>query len=572
MDTHEQQQAKSFLQALWRQKSQNSFILIWTLPGKLSYWSTDVETAARYATAQTGKNVYVGAALSPKNFGPDERCLAERTAGIGGLWMDIDILDPAHKKQNLPPTIEDARLLLTDCGLAPSAVIHSGHGLQAWWFFQEIWMFGTPEERTRAARLTEKWKIHFRQLAKTRGWDADATHDLARVMRMPGTFNQNGTPVVPVQILALEPEIRYTVEDIEEFVAELNIAEVNLNSTRRLTGDGNPTRRGKAGFILNPSATPPFDKWEALKEAEPKARLSWERKRKDIQDTSSSGYDMSLANIAMQAGWNDQEIVDLLVASNRKHGGTLKRESYYALTLDKARAHEVVFSESNDDEDEPGAASTSSDPWNNASKGDATGPASKEKEKNKKKELSQVLGVEMVRIIKYLSDPPSYTIETGGGQVRLGPVTNLIGQAQLRNKLADASKVHIKNFKSGEWHKIAQSLLDLCEDQDPGQEATERGVAHEWLREYFHQQPEPREMDQDAIEAQLPFLKGGQRCFFFTHFFKMLRIQGEHIDRREVSLILKAYGCEPDKITLTVDGKRTSRGIWTVPNDNSSGE
>ena len=47
---------------------------------------------------------------------------------------------------------------------------------------------------------------------------------------------------------------------------------------------------------------------------------------------------MSMATIALGAGWPDQEVVNLMICWRRKHGHDLKlRENYYAVTLDKAR-------------------------------------------------------------------------------------------------------------------------------------------------------------------------------------------------------------------------------------------
>ena len=64
----------------------------------------------------------------------------------------------------------------------------------------------------------------------------------------------------------------------------------------------------------------------------PKFRKSWE------QDRSASAYDMSMATIALGAGWSDHEVVNLLICWRRKHGHDLKlREGYYEITLAKAK-------------------------------------------------------------------------------------------------------------------------------------------------------------------------------------------------------------------------------------------
>ncbi|MHC4834260.1 MAG: AAA family ATPase, partial [Planctomycetota bacterium] len=60
----------------------------------------------------------------------------------------------------------------------------------------------------------------------------------------------------------------------------------------------------------------------------------------DLRDTSASAYDLSLATIACLAGWRDQQVADLLVASRRTHdghAGKALRRDYVVRTLAKAR-------------------------------------------------------------------------------------------------------------------------------------------------------------------------------------------------------------------------------------------
>lgn len=109
--------------------------------------------------------------------------------GIPGLWVDIDIYNPiAHKKDNLPKSIEDAMNLLLD-NIPPSIVVHSGYGLHVWWVFKEAWYFESQEEKEQAQELLTNLQANIRQRAAAQGWHLDNTSDLARVMRIPGTLN-----------------------------------------------------------------------------------------------------------------------------------------------------------------------------------------------------------------------------------------------------------------------------------------------------------------------------------------------------------------------------------------------
>jgi hypothetical protein len=137
------------------------------------------------------ENVYIGCGLRGQNFGSTLRGERADVIAIPGLWLDIDY-GKGHKKPNLPPTEEDARLLIKDMGPAPTMIVQSGRGLQAWWVFREPWLLDTEEDRAKAERLTKGWSTTLRAHAKARGWDADQVGDLPRVMRLPGLWNHKG--------------------------------------------------------------------------------------------------------------------------------------------------------------------------------------------------------------------------------------------------------------------------------------------------------------------------------------------------------------------------------------------
>ena len=56
-------------------------------------------------------------------------------------------------------------------------------------FFKELWGFESDRERQRAADLSLRWSQTLKAHAAARGWAVDSVHDLARVMRLPGTLN-----------------------------------------------------------------------------------------------------------------------------------------------------------------------------------------------------------------------------------------------------------------------------------------------------------------------------------------------------------------------------------------------
>jgi hypothetical protein len=199
-------QAAAFLRARFAGTPADLYALVWTKKGKRSDWLTVGQLAeaenllSPFCTTGAG-DVYAGVGLSLQDFGPTNRCAAEAVAGITGLWCDIDVCGPTHKATNLPATLEDAQELARSLGLPPTLEVFSGYGLQPYWEFTSSWIFRDDADRERAADLARRFQELLRENAKARGWTLDSTHDLARVLRLPGTFNCKGDEPVSVRVL-----------------------------------------------------------------------------------------------------------------------------------------------------------------------------------------------------------------------------------------------------------------------------------------------------------------------------------------------------------------------------------
>jgi putative DNA primase/helicase len=213
--------ARSFFSLLFGLVPPDHFLLVWELAGKRSMWFPvrGLDEAAKYAASRKG-DIYFGVALSPQDCGPQKRCEAEHTSGIVGLWADIDIKGAAHKKKRLPETLDQARELACSLGITPTVEVDSGHGLQAYWLFHEPWIFENGDDRKLARQLVEHFQAALRHNAARAKWTLDATQDLARVLRVPGTTNcKVKDEPVPVRLLSADGP-RYAPDDIAELLAE----------------------------------------------------------------------------------------------------------------------------------------------------------------------------------------------------------------------------------------------------------------------------------------------------------------------------------------------------------------
>ncbi len=153
--------------------------------------------------------------------------------------------------RNLPPDVQAARALLPP-QLEPSIVVHSGHGLHAYYLLREEWTLETDAERAQAAQLVRRLQGAVRRNAAARGWHLDAVSDLARVLRLPGTWNFK-TPDAPAlcQVIeASDPVQRYNVSDFDDLPDAADGPAGPISGAPRATGFERRPTDGPASYML----------------------------------------------------------------------------------------------------------------------------------------------------------------------------------------------------------------------------------------------------------------------------------------------------------------------------------
>jgi hypothetical protein len=182
---------------------------------KLSYWVEDAETFANLLTEFSERNVWFGCCTRREALGPFQRGTKRDCVDVVGLWVDVDIKGPAHEATDLPETMDDALVLVDDFPLEPSIIVDTGNGLHAYWLFDEPRRVDEVEEL-----LEVRWKATWKEHAQRRGWRIDNVFDVARVLRVPETFNHKSDPPKPVKVMRLSDR-RYTPDELDEYTIEL---------------------------------------------------------------------------------------------------------------------------------------------------------------------------------------------------------------------------------------------------------------------------------------------------------------------------------------------------------------
>lgn len=214
-------------------------------PGPRTRWVPigvdSLASAVLDATERRGvTGVYIGVGLTRQPSPDAERLTVEDTAGVAFVCADIDILGSGHDEKNPKPYAPDlgtALQIANSLGLVPTMVVHTGHGIQAYWRLDEPWIFGAVDvdddgvpvvdlqrvgpDREAAKTLVWEFVTSIRIRARLAGdWYVDPTGDLARLMRAPGSLNRKIVGEnLPVHLLEVDPARRFTREDLEAVIA-----------------------------------------------------------------------------------------------------------------------------------------------------------------------------------------------------------------------------------------------------------------------------------------------------------------------------------------------------------------
>lgn len=275
------------------------------------------EEALACVREHAGKaNVYVGASPRSRRLGKREAVTVVICA-----WADLDFHQLDRSDRGRAEHI--ARERIDTYMHPPTMVVHTGNGLQVWWIFERRYVIG--EEYS-----AEYFEGVNRGVAKALG--GDTVHDLARVLRVPGTMNlpdakkrARGCVQVMARLIHTDGPT-YAPEDF----SSIAIAEPKADlQPRRPTPLAQPTQS-------DVEIVEAFTKLLAeLGSGHPLVR-TW-RGDRFLKDMTGSGFDMALM-YHLVACRIREEFVPAIVRAYRGRRGQQTRDAYIARTLASARA------------------------------------------------------------------------------------------------------------------------------------------------------------------------------------------------------------------------------------------
>lgn len=575
-----------FLKTLYSEKAESDHIMIWTGQNKRSYFTKSIAEAISYVEENLNdKDVYFGIGTSPEKLGDYNRCPGDKISGIPGFYLDLDYAHPVHKKTDkLPPTIDDAIELATVGDLVPSYVVSSGHGIQVYYLLDDFWHFTCPEERTRAKELNLALHNIVKAKAAEKDWIIDSVFDLARVFRVPDTYNRKDPLDLKLVFVLEDNETTYSLETISTLLDNHARSLPKPTTLETIAKDKSTTfhtdlKELSDTLYLDDRCEPPKHKLDDLKVLFSDFSSDFENKKTPtMKDTTPSAFDMKLAIKAAQMNWSDQEIADLMIAHRNHHGHDLKlkNKQYYARSILSARSFAKRLIEKNrkqeeDHENHEAVEHTEDKKISNYIDTKADIYSS----------INARLGykdIKIVEITKYLEDPePVYYMlvelvmpDTGflaRREICLGNINCVIEHRLFRQKFAAVTNKILKSFDKTEWQSFANCMMAALYERDVAPDSTDIGQINAWLCEYLR--PKQPITPEESYDTKDPFVHDGQWHINRDKFFKWAKYHaGSNDTVKSFSLNLKRFGCSPVDIYIADPSNIANRlhiMAWRLP-------
>lgn len=405
--------------------------------------------------------------------------------GLHAFWVDIDFNDGTHKKDGLP-TRGEAETIIDNHFPCPTIKVMSGYGIHLWYVLRESISLNRDEDKQLWEHRMKMFQDRFRKY-----FIVDSTHNLDRILRVPGTMNHKHGKSVPVSS---------------------SYNEDSLYDWNDLKPDDDEQKQVVTAISVKSNGKAPVDKINALCD-ENDAFCDVFNRKVVVGDGTPSAYDFSIAIHCLKAGFDPGEVKETIIASTIANDGKMSkkhyRQDYFDKTLTKASM--VVESE-------------------------------------------LILGFKVIKFIKYLSEPPSYELQTDKGVVRFNSFAEILQPGKFSLRVAEYLDFRPSLPKPKDWLPIVDELLVRQEKVDLGQDGTVQDVVEAGIDKFKY--------DEGVCEEGIgkAFNHDGKFCIQLGEFRNWLDLRmrtSMHINKLAKHMRIAGY-C-PDR--LIIEGERVR--VWS---------
>jgi putative DNA primase/helicase len=208
------QQTRSFLQALWQG---GKYAHLWTPDGpeetdedgntyqaRVSLWF-GVDNIPDIPSVWRDVELYFSVNSSAQKRGERQKMHTDDVTTVNCLFAEFDAKDFAGG-------LVGALTHISQLQFQASVIVSSGGGYHCYWLLDAPFVVHTTTDRERVQSVQRAWVYDV-------AGDA-SVHDLARVLRVPGTLNHKYSPARSVEFVSLNLDRRYSFDGLERVVWE----------------------------------------------------------------------------------------------------------------------------------------------------------------------------------------------------------------------------------------------------------------------------------------------------------------------------------------------------------------
>lgn len=185
--------SKEFLRTLYG--AAKGLVEVRCLPSKNQLFTTDFEEIPRFVRGRT-ENIYFGVITRSTNRGT-KKDVCELVA----LWADVDAKHFGGSKAK-------ARKSIDNFPLAPSLIVRTGGGYHVYWLLDK------------PIPAKNEHEIYLKAISVAINGDP-ACAEIARILRLPGTFNYKYNPPRPVRVVSVNDR-RYRLTQFKSLLNNLD--------------------------------------------------------------------------------------------------------------------------------------------------------------------------------------------------------------------------------------------------------------------------------------------------------------------------------------------------------------
>ncbi len=193
-------------------------IKVWSKATKrtLSYPSGKIEQLIEdVGDKQHTEDLYISLCTQPNDLPPSARGSNETAVSLPGVFADIDFALAKESAKKYPPDAETALSLIQSFDAEPFLIQNSGNGFHVLYAFEKPLVMSNRAERRKAQTILRQFGQQLMDHFKQAGYEIDNVFDLARVFRVPASFNhKSGSPKL-VEVVAFNPHNRLGLDDLK---------------------------------------------------------------------------------------------------------------------------------------------------------------------------------------------------------------------------------------------------------------------------------------------------------------------------------------------------------------------